>query len=114
MTAPASIYPTSVADLLPLARDWAQELGALPSRNAVMRRFRIGDEKAKAILTALTAAPDEMPAEPVAVPEEPVAAPEPSLVPEIAPEQIPAQALTLVAVDVAPEPVISAEQVTPT
>lgn len=81
MTAPASIYPTAVADLLPLAREWAQELGSAPSRNALMRRFHIGDGKANALLSALNStAPTERidtpPSPPVAA-RPPVATPEP-------------------------------------
>ncbi|SCL39219.1 hypothetical protein GA0074692_5284 [Micromonospora pallida] len=56
MTAPAingTRYPQPVEDLLPAARKLAHELGGLPSRNRLMKRFRIGSEKANELLTLL-------------------------------------------------------------
>ncbi|HEX6498795.1 MAG TPA: ABC transporter permease, partial [Micromonosporaceae bacterium] len=57
MTTPTlnSVYPPSVSDLLPKARDLAAELGAVPSRNRLMTEFRIGAPKATAIRDALLA-----------------------------------------------------------
>ncbi|MFY1703057.1 DUF2637 domain-containing protein [Micromonospora sp. WMMA1923] len=46
MTAPASIYPRSVEELLPTARKLAAELGTIPSRNKLMGTLRIGAAKA--------------------------------------------------------------------
>lgn len=46
-------YPQPVEDLLPAARKLAHELDALPSRNRLMKRFRIGSEKANELLTLL-------------------------------------------------------------
>jgi hypothetical protein len=48
-----SAYPASVAELIPLARAYAAELGQVPSRNQVMRRFKVGAPKATTILAAL-------------------------------------------------------------
>jgi hypothetical protein len=65
MGAPArSAYPIPVADLVPKARELAAELGAAPSRNRLMKEFRIGAGKARAILAALTAELAPEPAEP--------------------------------------------------
>jgi hypothetical protein len=52
-----SAFPTAVEDLIPLARDYAAELGTTPSRNQLMKRFKVGDKKAKDLLAALTPAP---------------------------------------------------------
>ncbi|NIL56224.1 ABC transporter permease [Salinispora arenicola] len=57
MTAPTingSTYPQPVDDLLPEARKLTQELAELPSRNRLMREFRIGPQKANALLSHLT------------------------------------------------------------
>lgn len=57
MTAPTingSTYPQPVDDLLPEARKLTQELEALPSRNRLMREFRIGPQKANTLLSHLT------------------------------------------------------------
>ncbi|WP_436523149.1 ABC transporter permease [Actinoplanes sp. HUAS TT8] len=79
-TAP-SAYPRTVNDLIPHARDLADQLGEIPSRNKLMAHFKIGGPKAKELLTALTTAPTapepvepEPPADPVP-PVEPVAEP---------------------------------------
>ncbi|MFI6819783.1 ABC transporter permease [Micromonospora sp. NPDC050187] len=56
MTAPTingTRYPQPVEDLLPAARKLTHELGGLPSRNRLMKRFRIGSEKATELLTRL-------------------------------------------------------------
>jgi len=49
-----SAFPVSVSELVPRAREWAAGLDRAPSRNAVMRQFKIGADKAKALLDALT------------------------------------------------------------
>lgn len=60
MTARTSVYPASVADLVDDFKLWAAELGTTPSANATRKRFRIGNDKANALLATLTApAPDE-------------------------------------------------------
>lgn len=56
-----SAFPTTVEALTPLARDYAAELGTTPSRNQLMKRFHVGDKKAKDLLAALA---DDVPAEP--------------------------------------------------
>jgi hypothetical protein len=60
MTAPTttrSAYPTSIDALVPHARDLAANLGTLPSRNKLMKTFRVGAAKANALLDALDTAP---------------------------------------------------------
>ncbi|MEU7907948.1 ABC transporter permease [Actinoplanes sp. NPDC049118] len=57
-----SAFPTSVEELTPLARDYAAELGTTPSRNQLMKRFKVGATKAKALLAALAVI--DVPAEP--------------------------------------------------
>ncbi|WP_051799906.1 hypothetical protein [Catenuloplanes japonicus] len=52
---PGSAYPPSIEALLPLARQFAVELGTLPSQNALRKRFRIGPIKAGLLLAALRA-----------------------------------------------------------
>lgn len=55
MTTPTlnSAYPRSMEDLLPAARDLAERTGELPSRNRLMKEFKVGGPKARAILSAL-------------------------------------------------------------
>jgi hypothetical protein len=64
MTAPTlapSAYPTTVEDLIPAARDLADQLGGIPSRNRLMKEFKVGAPKAIAIREALlTEATDRM------------------------------------------------------
>jgi hypothetical protein len=50
---PGSAYPPSVEGLLPRVREWAADLGSVPSRNRIMTEFRVGAPKARAILAAL-------------------------------------------------------------
>ena len=50
---PGSAYPPSVEGLLPRVREWAADLGSIPSRNRIMTEFRVGAPKARAILAAL-------------------------------------------------------------
>lgn len=56
-------YPVPVEDLIPAARQLAAQLGATPSRNRIMKEYRIGADKARAILEAL-AEPTSDPVEP--------------------------------------------------
>ncbi|TDU89179.1 hypothetical protein EV138_2739 [Kribbella voronezhensis] len=58
-----STYPVPVEDLIPVARKLATELGTLPSRNRIMKEYRIGADKARSILDAL-AEPTPEPVEP--------------------------------------------------
>ncbi|MEU8220922.1 DUF2637 domain-containing protein [Micromonospora taraxaci] len=56
MTAPTingTRYPQPVDDLLPAARDLAVDLGEVPARNELMRRFRIGAPKAQELRSRL-------------------------------------------------------------
>ncbi len=52
-----SAFPTTVEELTPLAREYAAELGSTPSRNQLMKRFKVGDKKAKALLAVRAAGP---------------------------------------------------------
>ncbi|MGW1059298.1 ABC transporter permease [Micromonospora rubida] len=55
MTAPTlSAFPRPVEDLIPAARDLADHLGEIPSRNRLKKELRVGGPKADAILAALT------------------------------------------------------------
>ncbi|MFJ8687207.1 DUF2637 domain-containing protein [Micromonospora wenchangensis] len=66
MTAPTingTRYPQPVDELLPAARDLLAELGEVPSRNRLMKQFRIGPPKANALL-GLLRAEREQPAAP--------------------------------------------------
>ena len=76
MTAPTltrSAYPKTVDELIPHARDLADQLGEVPSRNKLMKTFRVGSDKANALLDALTVAPaDVPPGELPTAPPEPV------------------------------------------
>src|SRR4051812_23636326 len=56
-TTTRSAYPRAVEDLIPHARTLAKDLGELPSRNKLMKTYRIGSDKAKAVLAQLTTAP---------------------------------------------------------
>jgi hypothetical protein len=47
-------YPVPVEDLIPAARKLADDLGKVPSRNRIMKEFRIGADKARSVLDALT------------------------------------------------------------
>jgi hypothetical protein len=61
-----STYPVPVEDLIPAARKLAADLGSTPSRNRIMKEFRIGADKARTILDALTEplpAPTQSPVE---------------------------------------------------
>jgi hypothetical protein len=58
-----SAYPRPIGDLLPAARDLADRLGEIPSRNRIMREFKVGAPKAQAVRLALIAEPITAPAE---------------------------------------------------
>ncbi|MET9310756.1 ABC transporter permease [Kribbella sp. NPDC003505] len=47
-------YPVPVEDLIPAAREFAAELGEVPSQNRLMKHLRIGKDKARAVHAALT------------------------------------------------------------
>ncbi|MEU6130682.1 ABC transporter permease [Saccharopolyspora sp. NPDC047091] len=53
MTTAKSAYPTPIEDLVPQARQLADELGGLPSRNRLMSELRIGAKKANTVLDLL-------------------------------------------------------------
>src|SRR5690242_20358519 len=76
MTAPPitrSAYPRTVEDLIPHARDLADHLGEVPSRNKLMKTFKVGADKANALLAELTAAPaPTAPAEQPTAPADPM------------------------------------------
>ncbi|MDG9674974.1 ABC transporter permease [Micromonospora sp. DH14] len=56
-----SAYPRAVADLLPAVRNLADKLGEIPSRNQIMREFKVGAPKAQAVRLALVAEPITVP-----------------------------------------------------
>ncbi len=81
-----SAYPRAVADLLPAARDLADRIGEIPSRNQIMREFKVGAPKAQAVRLALVAEPITLPGETEAEPaSDPWAYAEPAPVPPAAP-----------------------------
>ncbi len=50
-----SAYPAAVEDLIPSARQLADQLGEIPSRNRLMKEFKVGAPKAIALREALAA-----------------------------------------------------------
>lgn len=52
-----SAYPAAVEALIPQARDLADQLGEIPSRNRLMKEFKVGAPKAIALREALTTGP---------------------------------------------------------
>jgi hypothetical protein len=50
----SSAFPRPVDELVPAVQKWAAELGSLPSRNKIKQRFRIGADKANAVLAILS------------------------------------------------------------
>ncbi|MFC0439418.1 ABC transporter permease [Kutzneria buriramensis] len=70
----SSAFPRPVDELVPAVRDWATELGQLPSRNKIKQRFRIGADKANTVLAALaeTGFDPTAPTEPATPPERPL------------------------------------------
>ncbi|MEV4418248.1 ABC transporter permease [Catellatospora sp. NPDC049609] len=111
MTAPTSAYPVAVADLVDDFQKWAAELGTTPSQNATKARFKVGSDKARALLATLTApapapaerittpAPAAPVVEPVPVAEPAASAPTPEPVPDVPAEPIKAPASPQTAVD---------------
>lgn len=73
---PDRVYPATVEDLIPHARELADKLGRLPSRNQLKTTFRVGAPKARALLDAITPAP---PADPPAPLDEPTTDPGPEI-----------------------------------
>jgi len=76
MSAPTmtrSAYPADLAELIPAARELAEQIGEVPARNRLMKEFKIGAPKARAILTELRSAVEPEQAAPV-----PVTDPEPT------------------------------------
>ena len=53
-----SAYPAAVEALIPKARELADQLGETPSRNRLMKEFKVGAPKAIALREALTTEPD--------------------------------------------------------
>ena len=49
-----SAYPAAVEALIPPARKLAEQLGEVPSRNRLMKEFKVGAPKAIALREALT------------------------------------------------------------
>ncbi|MEV6306092.1 ABC transporter permease [Actinoplanes sp. NPDC051861] len=80
-TATRSAYPRTVDELIPHARELAEQLGETPSRNKLMKTLHVGKDKANALLVALAptpAAPASTTPEPVeAATAEPVIEPAP-------------------------------------
>jgi hypothetical protein len=60
-----SAFPVPVADLIPQARAYAERLGQIPSRNALMRELHIGSGKADALLAVLNSTTDTASPDPV-------------------------------------------------
>lgn len=73
-----SVYPPAVAELVPKAVALVEQTGALPSRNQIMKEFKVGAPKATAVLEALTADPGLV-SPTVDAPEEPSASPSPQI-----------------------------------
>ncbi|MFD0595009.1 hypothetical protein ACFQZ4_23715 [Catellatospora coxensis] len=112
MTTPTT-YPASVADLVDDFKLWAAELGTTPSANATRKRFRIGNDKANALLATLTApAPDErLTSGPATPPQDEPTGPAPE--PEVTAAPVAAEPSPLAAVDVDPGPEIGPARVLP-
>lgn len=66
-----SAYPPRVDDLIPQARDLAEQLGEVPSRNKLMAELKIGAPKANALRDALLAEAHAKSTEPAATEGEP-------------------------------------------
>ncbi len=63
MTAPTlSAYPAAVEALIPQARELADELGKVPSRNQLMQKLKVGAPKAIALREALAQTDTDRPA----------------------------------------------------
>jgi hypothetical protein len=63
-----SAYPRPIEDLLPAARELANQLGRTPSRNRLMSEFNVGAGKASKVLAALTDTPADTTPDPDPVP----------------------------------------------
>jgi hypothetical protein len=93
MTAPTlarSAYPAAVEALIPQARDLADQLGEIPSRNRLMKELKVGAPKAIALREALATSPDSV------VPALTDTTPPPAVIPDLAdgitdPEAVPAR-----------------------
>lgn len=61
MTTPrnGSTYPAPLSDLVPLVAELAAQTGEIPSRNKIMKEFRVGSPKATAVREALLTADPE-------------------------------------------------------
>ncbi|MEU4390319.1 ABC transporter permease [Kribbella sp. NPDC023855] len=66
-----STYPVPVEDLIPAARKLAEDLGSVPSRNRIMKEYRIGADKARTVLDAITGPGSEAAPDPEPEPTEP-------------------------------------------
>ena len=64
-------YPIPVEDLIPAARKLAADLGTTPSRNRIMKEYRIGADKARAVLEALAKPASDVTPDPAPEPAEP-------------------------------------------
>ena len=73
MTAPASIHPRTVENLIPDAKALTARLGKTPTRNQLMKELHIGAPKATALIEHLTAKPANIGSHPA--PSIPTAAP---------------------------------------
>ncbi|WP_433793066.1 ABC transporter permease [Actinoplanes sp. CA-252034] len=87
-TTTGSAYPRTVDELIPHARDLADQLGKLPSRNTLMKTFRVGSDKANALIAALAPAP-ATPADPEPVEPPPSTDPVPPVPPLVVPDEMP-------------------------
>ncbi|MFF0720450.1 ABC transporter permease [Micromonospora sp. NPDC003816] len=95
MTAPTlSAYPKPVDELVPAARDLADRLGEVPSRNRIKKELRVGGPKADAILAELTRTPD--------TPPTPDTDPTPELTPPPADPAVPVESTPTDAADAVP------------
>lgn len=81
VTSPDRVYPATVEALIPHARELADDLGRLPSRNQIKRTFRVGAPKASALLDAITPALPTAPKDPPAPLDEPATDPDPVIEP---------------------------------
>ncbi|MEV0733301.1 ABC transporter permease [Polymorphospora sp. NPDC050346] len=63
-----SAYPRAIGDLMPNVRALADRLGEIPSRNRIMREFKVGAPKAMALREALITEPITEPTETQAEP----------------------------------------------
>lgn len=57
MSINGSVYPPAVEDLVPRVAALAQEIGEIPSRNRIMKEFKVGSPKASAVRDALVTDP---------------------------------------------------------